>query len=397
MCKDLLRYRRDTTGLALWFVLPLVIAALIGAVFGGEVVAPRGLLLIADEDRGVAGTFLRESVSRGPLGPMLALQQVDRAEGRRRLNKGDGSALLIIPKGYDRAVMRDEHAQWTLVANPELSLMPRVIQEVASANLGAAAYLQQIAGPQLRMLQDEPLSRRSLTTLAGLGGVTRGASTYLDPPRIRLKTTELGDPAAHRPTVTEILFPGIVLLVILMMGAGTSIEIWKETGAHTVRRVALSHAGLGGFLAGKLLATGAVLLIAIGITFGAARLAFSIPMRACPMALVWSGCCALVVSCALLLAQLVLATERSAATVGGIFLVPLAMIGGSFFPMESMPENILTIARHTPNGWMLIRLRSILAGPVPAALLARDFGILLAAGAILFALTRWRLEGRFAR
>jgi hypothetical protein len=294
--------------------------------------------------------------------------------------------------------MRDEPAQWTLVTNPELSLMPRVIQEVASANLGAAAYLQRVAGTQLRRLQDEPLSRRSLVALAaGLSGTVHGASTYLDPPRIQLKATEIGNPAAHRPTVAEMLFPGIVLLVILMMGAGTSIEIWKEAGAHTIRRVALSPAGLGGFLAGKLLATGAVLLVAIAITFGAARIAFAIPMRACLLALAWSAGCALVISCALLLAQLALATERSATTVGGMFLVPLAMIGGSFFPMESMTENVAAIARLTPNGWMLIQLRSILTGPVPPALLARDFGILLAVGALLFALTRWRLERRFVR
>jgi ABC-2 type transport system ATP-binding protein len=58
----------------------------------------------------------------------------------------NGSALLIVPQGYDRAVMRDQPAQWTLVTNPEQMLMPRVIREVASANVEAAFYLQRIAG-----------------------------------------------------------------------------------------------------------------------------------------------------------------------------------------------------------------------------------------------------------
>jgi hypothetical protein len=42
--------------------------------------------------------------------------------------------------------MRDQPAQWTLVTNPEQMLMPRVIREVASANVEAAFYLQRIAG-----------------------------------------------------------------------------------------------------------------------------------------------------------------------------------------------------------------------------------------------------------
>jgi len=70
MIKDLRRYRRDSTSLLMWFVLPLVIAGLIGAVFGREDARPQGLLLIADEDHGYAGTFLRESISRGPLGTL---------------------------------------------------------------------------------------------------------------------------------------------------------------------------------------------------------------------------------------------------------------------------------------------------------------------------------------
>jgi len=77
-------------------------------------------------------------------------------------------------------------------------------------------------------------------------------------------------------------------------------------------------------------------------------------------------------------------------------MVPLAMLGGSFFPLETMPESFAKFARITPNGWMLVKLHSILAGPVPAAELARDFAVLLAAGALLFVLAKRRLRRRFA-
>ena len=48
--KDLRRYRRDATALGLWFLLPLVMAAMIGLVFGRGDAKAQGLLLIADED-----------------------------------------------------------------------------------------------------------------------------------------------------------------------------------------------------------------------------------------------------------------------------------------------------------------------------------------------------------
>jgi ABC-2 type transport system permease protein len=395
MVKDLRRYRRDATSLLLWFVLPLVIAALISAVFGRDDANLQGLLLIADEDHGYAGTFLRESISRGPLGPILAMQQVTRPEGRRRIDSGDASALLIIPKGYDRAVMLDEPAQWTLITNPELSIIPRIVREAASANVSAATYVQQIAGSRLRSFHDTPVSQRSLVDLAaGVGRSASGISTYLNPPRIKLKTTQVGDPAAHRQTVSEMLLPGIVVLVILMMSSGMSIEIWKDAAAGAPRRVATTASGLGGFLAGKVAATTAVLFIAILFTFAAGRAAFGVPLRALPLALAWAGASAVVTYCGLLVIQLLLASEGTATTVGGLFLVPLAMIGGCFFPLESMPANFARCAGYTPNGWMLVRLKSMLAAPVAHNDLARDFAVLLASAAVLFLLARRAMERR---
>lgn len=269
-------------------------------------------------------------------------------------------------------------------------MMPRVVSEVASANVSAANYVQQLAAFQSAPMDDLTSFARAALYSA------HGVATYLSPPRIRLKTTETGNPRAYGRTVSEMLFPGIVLLVILMMSAGMSIEVWKEKGAGAVRRITAGDCSLSSFLAGKLAATMVLLGSAILLTFGAARLAFAIPMRSCLLALGWSASCAAVIYCGLLLVQLTLATERAATTVNAMAMVPLAMLGGSFFPIEAMPESFANFARLTPNGWMLVQLRTILSGPVATVDLVWNFAALAAAAALLFALARWRMEHRFA-
>jgi ABC-2 type transport system permease protein len=190
------------------------------------------------------------------------------------------------------------------------------------------------------------------------------------------------------------LFPGIIVLVILMMSAGLSMEIWKDAAAGAPRRVAAGASSLAAYLGGKVTATTVVLMTAVLVTFAAGRATFGVPMRALPLVFAWCAGCAVATYCGLLLIQLLLASEHTATTVAGLFLVPLAMIGGCFFPLESMPENFARVAGMTPNGWMLVRLKAMLAGPVPAAALARDFAILLAAAAILFLLVRRAVERR---
>jgi len=393
--KDLLRYRRDPVSLVLWFLLPLVIDGLIGATFGDGGAHLQGLLLVADEDHGMAGTFLRESISRSSLGPLLAIQQIERPEGRRRMDRGDASALIIIPAGYDRAVMLDQPTQWTLITNPQLSIMPQIVREVAAANVSAANYLQQVAGTQLRTFAETPASERSLIALAtGVARSSHDLNTYLNPPRIQVKTTEIGDPAAHQVTASEMLFPGIVMLVILMMSAGMSLEIWKDAAAGAPRRVASTASSLSGYLGGKIAATAIVLMTAVMITFAAGRVTFGVPMRALPLVFAWCAACTVATYCGLLLMQLLLAGEHTATTVAGLFLVPLAMLGGCFFPLESMPASFARIAGMTPNGWMLAQLKAMLAGPVPRGDLAREFAMLLAACAILFLLVRRAMERR---
>src|SRR5439155_14489346 len=118
------------------------------------------------------------------------------------------------------------------------------------------------------------------------------------------------------------------------------------------------------------------------LTFGLARVMFQIPMRAAGLAVAWSACAGMVFYSGLLLAQLLLAGERTATAVAGMLMVPLAMLGGSFFPIETMPESFAHFAGWTPNGWMLLRLQAILAGPLTRVELARTFGVMALAAVV---------------
>ena len=103
--KDLRRLRRDPLTLATWIGTPLLLAILMVAFFGHEQPKPQGLVLISDQDKTLLSALIMHAYTQDKLGEMFTVQQVPLQEGRRRINSGDGSALVIIPKGFSKAVL----------------------------------------------------------------------------------------------------------------------------------------------------------------------------------------------------------------------------------------------------------------------------------------------------
>ncbi|MEJ2153076.1 MAG: hypothetical protein P8Y29_09040, partial [Gemmatimonadota bacterium] len=80
----------------------------------------------------------------------------------------------------------------------------------------------------------------------------------------------------------------------------------------------------------------------------------------------------------------------------GAAIFPLAMLGGSFFPFEVMPDWLASVGRYTPNGWALTRLNRVFAGELAALDLIRAIGFVALIIAFLTWLAMRRIRGRFA-
>jgi ABC-type multidrug transport system permease subunit len=78
----------------------------------------------------------------------------------------------------------------------------------------------------------------------------------------------------------------------------------------------------------------------------------------------------------IMILQSAASTERVASLLSNFVMLPLTMLGGSFFPLEIMPKGLATIGRLTPNGWSVQQLQAILSGSLQPAALAVVAGFL---------------------
>ena len=404
--KDVRRQFADPAGLLIWMGLPLAIGGLIVLVTAGGEGSPRGRLLVADEDESFLSGLIGGAAVQGPIAELFDVTPVDRDEGRRIMDAGDASALVVLPAGLQDAVLGEGTAEIRLVTNPAQRVLPGMIAEALEIAVELAFYGERLLGEPARRILDGPadgggffsndavaeLGTAINTRLRELGGT-------LSPPVL---TVEFVDPpdadetTAPAPADIGMLFlPGMIFMSILFTAQGMSGDVWDEKRLGTLRRAASAPPPMAAVLAGKLLAGGAVVgaVAVVGVALGLVVL--DLPPLHAPLAVLWITFAGAVMLSYFVLLQLLASGQQAGGMLSNLVLFPIVMLGGSFFPFEAMPEWMAAIGRWTPNGLALVRLKEIVAGrPDAGGLLAAALAIGLPAAAA-FALSVRRLRGGF--
>jgi len=377
--KDLTRIFRDPLALLVWITMPAVMTGLIAIIFGsGGGALPRGTLLLVDQDNSFASAIVRAVFSRDPLTKMVLVEPVEYEAGRKRLDAGDASALLIIPKGFGSALLGNRPSTLTLITNPAQRILPGIIQEALSTLTDGAFYAQSLVGDQLAKFAGAPPTQMDMLALSiEAGRLSTQLNGYLNPPLIDFDIQTIA-PEKKPVPIGALFFPGMLMFAVFGFAQSMSEDIWRERAQGTIKRVLSTSRTIGSFLAGKLMALGLVFGVLAAAGIAVAHLALAVSIHNAVIAALWvagSGA-GLYLMAALL--QVFSTEQRAGVVLNGFVMFVLGMVGGSFFPLEIMPAWLASVGRVTPNGWAITRYKEIVAGPVDPARLLYGFAMLAA-------------------
>jgi ABC-type multidrug transport system permease subunit len=405
--KDLLRRLRDPFAFLLWLGIPLVLAALIGLVNSGGG-KPRGRLLVADQD----GSFLSRAVgtafAQKPLAEFFDVETVEETAGRARMDRGDASVLLVIPKGFGHALLEDEPARLELVKNPAQHILPAVAEETLGLMTEAVFYAQRVAGDRLRERFSAPVSSAGANGDAWTEALVSDFSVeihrtidrlskFLSPPVLQVDVEKKAATETPGPSFGSLFFPSMLFMALFFMAQGLSEDVWREKADGTLRRAMAAPQSIALLLAGKLAAASVLLLAVAVLGLSIATQVFGFRWLDVPVAAAWIVGSGLALTVSMMLIQLFASSQRAGHLLTNTVVFPLTMIGGSFFPFEAMPAWMAAIGKRTPNGWALERFKAILLERATSGETALAFVVLAAATAVLFFLCQARLRGAFAR
>lgn len=409
--KDLRRRLRDPLSLLVWVGIPVAIAGLLSLVAGGNGGTPTARVMVVDRDSTFLSEVLVGAGDQGPAADLLELQEVSFEEGRRRIDDGDGTALLVIPEGFSDAVLEGTPAELLLVTNPSQRILPGIVREGLEMLVEASFYLQRLVGDELVTMTtgppegEESFADPDVAALAtGINRRIQALDEVLFPPVLDLQVEtadgeEAEDGAVEDPALSNfgtLFLPGLLFMAVLFIAQGVSTDIWVEQEKGTLRRGLLAPAGAAPFLGGTILAGAAVCAAVAAAGMVTAAAFFGVSPWRMPLAVLWSTYAGAALLVYFVLLQLFATSRQGGYLISTIVVFPLIMIGGSFFPFQAMPEWMAAVGRWTPNGLAVVRLQEIMVGTLdPSALAASALGIgLPAAGAFLLAVRR--LRGGFA-
>lgn len=399
--KDLSRWLRDRAAMLIWLGLPFLIGGLLTTMMQGGGGSPTGTLLITDEDDSLVSGFFVGAFSSEQLGELIIVEQVSAEEGERRINDGEASAYLTIPDGFQDAFLDETPVTLTLKTNPAQSILPGIIEDVTEVLLDAGFYLQRLLGPEIRQIKNQvDLDSISDTFTAGISvdvqNKFRSIGERLDPMAIDLEIVE-PPPAEPRPDYALLFLPGIIMMAILLASNSLAADYWKERDQGTLRRLVSAPAALTGFVAGKaiaaltILATVSAVVLIVGFAYHGVASSKFLP------SLLWVSVGGVGLFAWFAAVQMLFPNKRAANIMTTVLLFPLMMAGGSFFPLEALPDWIANIGRLSPNGFIVDRLAGELTSASAWSISAQSWAtqIAITAGGLLLGVLR--LRSGFAR
>jgi len=398
--KDIARWRQDRISYLIWLAIPLMIGGLLTILTSGGG-GPSATLLIDDQDDTLMSGLVAGAFAQEQMGDLFVVQQVTAEEGVELMEAGEASGFLTIPKGFQDAFLNDTPITLPLKTNPSQVILPGIIQNVSELLLDAGFYLRALFGPELEKMQgdngiESPSDLLVSEMAVDINQKMQSLGSILSPVAFDLEIVE-PPPTEPKPDMSLLFLPGIVLMALLFTSQGLSADYWAEREKGTLRRLVSTPGLLNQFVFGKALAAAVVIACIAGITMLLGFVYHDITWSKLLPSMIFVVLAGVGFFAWFAALQMLFKSQKGASLLTMIALFPLMMMGGSFFPLDVLPNWLASIGRLSPNGFVADRLTTELTSATAWTYDAKSWAIVFAMTISGLAVSSWRLKTGFAR
>jgi ABC-type multidrug transport system permease subunit len=393
LAKDLRRAWRNPLPWVINLLVPLVMTALIGLVFGGH--SDSGALgrirfAIVDEDQSPLSQFLKNAANGNGGEQHFEPVFLNREEALQQILEKDLSGAVVIPTNFMRDyLLGNEKVALELIKNPAQSVHPAVIEElmgVLVTGLNAIARNFQSEFPAWHEALDGGDYHQIAALIERAGDKLKTVEKFVNPPLVSYSregassfsftrdagTNSTADAGGAKPAkksgnngsdIFKFLLIGMSAMFLLFLAHTAVSDLHRELRQRTFERYQTMHSQLWPFLAGKVVYAVVTLLFCALVMLGGGGLVFRISWQQ-PLAMValTFGYANVVAALFSVLVALV-PDERRAGALNNLVGMAMGIVGGCMFPARQLPgflrEHVTPLL---PSAWFVESARTLQFG-----------------------------------
>jgi ABC-2 type transport system permease protein len=364
--KEFLQIFRDHTIVAMLFVLPLAQLLILANAATFEVKSSRMYVVDHDHTPMTRGVVDRLSASRRFIltGASQSLALADEAMLGREVD-----AILVIPDGFERDIVRQHSAPVQLVLNAED---------------GAAAAVTQAYASRILTDYSAELGAQVSPTLASVG------ATAEPPPVSGSGVIDMRQRGWFNVDLeyTDFMVPGILVVLVTLVGTLlTAMNIVREKESGTLDQLNVTPVTRSTFIAAKLIPLWSLALLDLALGLILAWVVFHVPMRGNLLIVFFAAAVYLVAALGIgLWISSIAETQQQAMFVTFSIMLIYILMSGIFTPVSGMPEWAQWIAEVSPITHFVRLMREVLLKGAGLADVAGEIGILAVTGVVVLTL-----------
>jgi len=358
--KDLLIVLKDKGALAVYFLMPLAFAAMLGMAFGNagnEETTIEIAALLVNRDGGTYGAMLAEGLSDVDV---LVLEEVVSAvEADETVASGEVAAALVIPEDFSARIDAGEPAQVTLIKDPTKQDEAAIVAGIANQAMTEIGLVGELRYGIRTVLSENPEweeagpEMQQAVEAQTLGVMWTQVQAMRQNPVIAVRDEAVAGAEEMQPwdPITYYVPSFTVAFAFFLVGQmANTLLLEKEEG--TFRRLMAAPMERGAIVVGKMLAYMGIVVLQVLVLFGVGRVVFDMSLGESPVALVLLTAGLATASAALgMLVGALSKTSEQADSVGTVLGFVLLALGGSIFPLFRAEGFIGIVSRLTPSAW----------------------------------------------
>jgi ABC-2 type transport system permease protein len=413
--KDLILFLSDRRALIMSLVLPIVIAAFFGSLFGGSAKGSAIEVALVQQDSSEAGAKIAAGLKADP---NLRITPMALADAQRAVRKGEQKVAIVLPAGFGEAAGAalfggSEKPAIQLMYDPSQpavlamvkGMLTQQVMSVVSAEMFDGKMGQELTQRSIRRLdgsaQNDPDTKVLRDMLAsvqkyqalpqktgGQGSASRGLSmpfTTHDQQLTNGPAEQGYNPYAHS-------FAGMGVQFILFMGIDMGIGILLAQRSGVWNRLLAAPVGLAQVLLARAASGALIAFSLLCVMFAVAVLVFGVHIASLAGFIGMGLCFAMLTASLGLLIAAFGKTPEAARRIAMFAVLIMVMAGGAWVPSFMFPEWMQRLTVAVPTRWAIDGLDAVTWRGLDAAAVAPAMGVQLGFALVFAVLAVWKFK-----